>query len=250
MLADYSRWVILPNVIKSVKPKFMLKKTIRRLLLSSLVLFCIGSLSRLYDILPGESGLIIFGMSVLLLGILVCVCFPISLGRFIWGGTWGTYSWAGLVAALPLLMLWLTIGPDRFIAPGLSDVSTDLQNPPAIIGYKTHLSPKLQQDAYPDLKGVTIVTTTTRMHDALSRYAEKNNWDVTEEIKGTRYQYLVETSLLRVRYLVTVRVKLQGGAQFVDIRCTSLDSPRDFSFCAETIMGLEDYLTKTLTESD
>ena len=159
---------------------------------------------------------------------------------------WMNGDYGGMSAARAIGLALLVLAPFGFSAwqvyayPQLSDISTDVADPPpleAAITLRTMaMNPvapisaeqgQLQQDAYPDLTGRRYPLSADRVEELAASLVLANGWQFTRQptppVDGgdSFIEALAMTKVLALPVDVSIRVTDEGDTSYVDMRSAS-----------------------------
>ncbi|MCW8127543.1 DUF1499 domain-containing protein [Microbulbifer halophilus] len=177
------------------------------------------------------AGLAMLGMALL------------GMAVFIWGlvkrhaGARSAALWAAVLGLVPVAVPLLTVGQANLDAPPISDISTDLDNPPP---YRAALSLREKGDnsaeyageavarqqrgtrMYNDIRPLLLAMPVERATGLAAEVARGLSWRIVALDPGAGHLEAVDrTPLLRLRDDVVVRVRSEGDGARVDVRSSS-----------------------------
>jgi uncharacterized protein (DUF1499 family) len=147
----------------------------------------------------------------------------------------------GLVLALLILGYPGWFGLRAFTRPQLTDVSTDVEDPPAFSRSRAALETRggrippdvppevrrLQREAYPQIAPLTLDLPPDQVYELVRRAAANRKWDVIESARPGgrvglgRLDAVDRTFLLRLPDDVTVRIRPRADGARIDVRSAS-----------------------------
>lgn len=142
--------------------------------------------------------------------------------------------------------------------PAITDISTDLDDPPVFSTARTTLAQRgarppsdidrrrraVQEHAYPAIRTLVIESEPEEAFQSVIRAVRFLKWRVIEEVRPEdrrglgRIEAIDETRLMRFKDDVTIRLRWAGGVTRVDIRSASRFGRHDFGRNAERIARL------------
>ncbi|ADZ71706.1 DUF1499 domain-containing protein [Polymorphum gilvum] len=167
------------------------------------------------------------------------------------GFVYGTLALGPAIAAAVALVLY----------PPLNDVSTDLDDPPALSGPVRPAAAAagdrraLQAEAYPDIVPRRFRMEPGQLHAAVRKVVDKRGWAVAFELPpdmpdaGTRLQVVVRTPVLALTDDVAIRIRPDRFGALLDIRSASRLGSHDLGANATRIRTFFRDLDEALLES-
>jgi hypothetical protein len=172
---------------------------------------------------------------VLALAVVALVLWLVGFRRVWHAGDRGTASLAVAAAALALVMAPAAFAAYRLATtPELSDVSTDPENPPAIlapreppmnpVGPAGTVARIEQAEAYPELTGRRYGLPADRVLDAVVALVRAHGWRLAGAMpefapgSDTLVEARARTLLLSLPVDVSIRLSDEGSATYVDMR--------------------------------
>ncbi len=170
----------------------------------------------------------------------------------------GTLASALVLAPLAVLVFL------AYSHPALTDVSTDLDDPPRLQAALAFRGPEMnaiqpptagskavQQKAYPEITGRRYAAPTDQITTAIENMMTARGWQVLSMLPtGSETEYTVEAlarlPILALPYDVAIRVTDEGTATYVDMRSSARYGWRDFGSNAKLISG---FLTELDTQA-
>lgn len=212
----------------------------RRLASFSAVLFIVSGLAHRYALLETVAFLVVLGIVALLAALallLVAYALPSVWNNGDRGGRDLTF---GALVALLVLVPFLLSGYRAFKYPELNDISTDLDDLPALtLAAKTRtpgMNPlteptpaqrKLQMEKYPDLTGRRYNLSLDNTLDAVETVLSHTDWKLYGPMhpNGDEGEVSIEalayTTLLAFPIDVSIRLIDEGDTTYVDMRSAS-----------------------------
>jgi uncharacterized protein (DUF1499 family) len=212
----------------------------RRLASFSAVLFIVSGLAHRYGLLETVAFLVVLGLVALLAAL------ALLLAAFAFPGVWsngdrgGRDLTFGTVVALLVLVPFLLSGYRAFKYPELNDISTDLDDPPALtIAERTRtpgMNPlteptpaqrKLQMEKYPDVTGRRYNLPLDSTLNAVESVLSRTDWKLYGPMhpNGDEAEVSIEalayTTLLAFPIDVSIRLIDEGETTYVDVRSAS-----------------------------
>jgi uncharacterized protein (DUF1499 family) len=211
------------------------------------VLFIVAGLAHRYGLLETPVFLVVL---VLVAALAICA---LAFAAFAFSRVWnngdlggGDLTW-GTIVALVVLVPYLVIGYRGVIYPQLNDISTDLDEPPALtlaakartadMDAITPFTPerrKLQTDKYPDVTGRRYELPFDRTLEAVEAVVAQEGWkregpkpDAEGQSEVT-VEALAFTTILAFPIDVAVRLIDEGDTTYVDMRSASRYGKHDF----------------------
>lgn len=164
----------------------------------------------------------------------------------------------GLIVATLLLVPYALAAWWAFSHPALSDISTDLDDPPGLAAAATFRTAgmnaitlptaedrALQTKAYPELTGRRYAVSFEQMTAEVEAQMQGRGWRIVSPLPAdgveTTIEALASLPVLAVDYDVAVRITDEGNAIYVDMRSASRYGNRDMGLNAGRI---NDFLTE------
>lgn len=187
---------------------------------------------------------------------MLCVVL-LSMPVFIWGlvkrhaDARRAALWATVLGLVPVAVPLMTMGQGNLNAPPISDISTDLKDPPqyrAVLSlrhrddnsaeYAGEAVARQQRDAdmYDDIRPLVLSMPVSRATELAAEVARELGWRiVAEDPERGRLEAVDRTPLLGLSSDVVVRVQAEGDGTRVDIRSSSRVGKGDLGTNAERI---------------
>jgi hypothetical protein len=113
-----------------------------------------------------------------------------ALGRIWRDGSQGAGSaLAGLIYALPALLVLVGIAAASLIYPRVSDVATDRRSPPELVGYAYRPSVAATGEGdpapYPDLRPHFFAQPPAAVYEAARKIVEERGWEIVHDVPPT-----------------------------------------------------------------
>ncbi|GJE10709.1 hypothetical protein FOHLNKBM_1746 [Methylobacterium longum] len=167
---------------------------------------------------------------------------------------------AGLILALLVLGYPAFLGLRGLRLPALSDITTDIDNPPAYSRsraaftarggrYPAEPDPSLrerQRGAYPQIAPLTLDIGADEAFELARKAALKRNWQIVEAIRpggrtgNGRIEAVARGLILNLPDDVTVRIRPRADGARIDVRSASRLGGRDFGSNADRIRAYLD----------
>ncbi|MGE0281735.1 MAG: DUF1499 domain-containing protein [Rhizobiaceae bacterium] len=162
---------------------------------------------------------------------------------------------AGLLLAALLLIPYGVAGWFAFSRPALSDISTDVDDPPPLIATATFRTPDMnpvtaptpesraiQAKAYPELTGRRYSISFEQTVSEVETIMETRGWQILSPLSPgsgveTTIEALANVPVLALGSDVAVRITDEGNAIYVDMRSASRYGRRDMGVNATYISG-------------
>ncbi len=161
----------------------------------------------------------------------------------------------GLVLALLILGYPAWFAVRALTRPPLTDVSTDIDDPPAFSRSRAALEARggrippdvppdlrrLQRQAYPQIAPLTLDIPADQVYDLVRRAAQNRGWQVIESARPGgrvglgRLEAVDRTFLLRLADDVTVRIRPRADGARIDVRSASRLGQHDLGQNAQRI---------------
>ena len=167
---------------------------------------------------------------------------PYTLFRWARVEEFDRWSYLGVIVALPVLVVWLWIGPTNMGLVALSDISTDLSSPPVIEGWDNQPNRSSQQQSYPDVMPILLSEQPEAVLQRLNTIALRDDWERLGQPRDLEASYRVSTQALSFHYILAVRVRPVTAGTRLDLRVVAIDQPRDFGYGATLIRAIRDEL--------
>ncbi|MFN4009500.1 MAG: DUF1499 domain-containing protein [Pannonibacter sp.] len=146
--------------------------------------------------------------------------------------------------------------------PPLTDVSTDLRDPPSFAGKRAAQGPaaaavreELQRVAYPDIVSRRFRISPSDLHAAVLKVIEKERWTVLAELPPdmrdapTLIEAKTHVPVVAIPSDLTIRVRPDRTGALLDVRARSELPNHDLGLNAWRIRGFYRALDETLTEA-
>ncbi|WP_274630703.1 DUF1499 domain-containing protein [Arvimicrobium flavum] len=201
----------------------------------------------------------LFNLSVVVMAIAACglVAGLIAHRRYwYWGDRGGRHIFWGIFWSLATLVPFLVIGYWYVTYPRLTDISTDLESPPAMAeaaglrgaGMNPIVAPTpesiiLQAESYPLIEGRRYELPVDRVHAAVDVILAGRGWQVTasRDSVGMPFETSIEavarSPLLGFPADVAIRLTDEGPSTFVDMRSVSRYGRHDLGENAARIVN-------------
>ena len=202
----------------------------------------LGFLNQQLELLPHALGLWMFATALWVFVVASIIFVPYTLFRWARVEEFDRWSYLGMIVALPVMVVWLWIGPANMGLAALRDISTDIINPPVIDGWDQHPEGLLQQHTYPDVTPILLSAEPEVVLERLNAISLRDSWERVGQPREREALYRVTTSALSYHYLVAVRVKAVPAGTRLDLRVVAIDQARDFGYGASLIRGIRDEL--------
>lgn len=167
---------------------------------------------------------------------------------------------AGLLLALVTLAYPAYFGLRALFLPAITDVTTDIENPPAFSRSRVALGARegrippdapaaareAQREAYPQIAPLTLDLPPEEAFEIARKAAVNRRWDILETLKPGgrvgigRIEAVARTALLRLPEDVTVRIRPRADGARIDVRSASRIGPHDFGENADRIRAYLD----------
>jgi len=215
--------------------------------LLSLTAFLGGMLLARWGVLPPRAGVALFALG----GVLGMAAIGLSIAVLFMNKGHGV-AMVGMLGALPFIaLLGVTLNALQY--PAISDIATDLDNPPRIAGETEPppLEAEAIRTAYPRVVTLTCaLAPDTAYAQALSlARAPRWNWSITaEDAAGRTFQGVAVSSIFHFEDDFTVRVTSGGdGGSRIDMRSKSRVGKSDLGANARRIRRYFEALEPLLT---
>lgn len=241
----------------------------RRLASFSAVLFIVAGLGHRYGLLETVPFLCVLGIVAVL-----AVCALLS-AFFAFPHVWNNGDHGGgdltfgTLVALVVLVPFLLSGYRAFAYPELSDISTDVDDPPALTMATKNRAPgmnpltlptaaqrKLQMEKYPQVTGRRYDLPFDRTLDAVETVLSRTDWklfgplSVSGEESELTIGALAYTTFFAFPIDVSIRLVDEGDTTYVDMRSASRYGRHDFGDNAARITGfLQDLDAEVATQT-
>lgn len=161
----------------------------------------------------------------------------------------------GVLVALLVLVPFGVAGWLAYTFPPLGQVTTDLEDPPALVRHSADAPPVgnlgideviLHQEAYPDLTGRRYSAPIDLVTVAVENLMESRGWTTTVPVSsGEEIEFVIDTvarlPVLAIPYDVAIRLTDEGNATYVDMRAATRFGKHDLGVDAWLI---EDFLSE------
>lgn len=237
------------------EPQLFYKKTWTRFLSVFVWLFyalmLIAILARLVFGLASLNAFMVFGI-----GILLCVLSVlIGLLVFLWGLIAGKKNimtdgatTLGL-AALPIVVAVLIVGPQNLTAPPIHDITTDVQDPPFFsfaskertesqnsLEYGGQEVAEIQKAAYPDIQPLVTEMTPEAAFTHSRAVAQELGWEIlVDDPTAGMIEAVDMTRIFNFKDDIAIRIQPDDGGSRIDIRSVSRDGQGDFGTNANRV---------------
>lgn len=161
----------------------------------------------------------------------------------------------GLLLALATLAYPAYFGLRGLLLPAITDVTTDIENPPtfsrsrlALAARDGRLPPdpspaarEAQREAYPQIAPLTLDLTPEEAFEIARKAAANRRWEIVETLKPGgrvgigRIEAVAYTPLLHLPEDVTVRIRPRADGARIDVRAASRLTGHDFGEGADRI---------------
>lgn len=145
------------------------------------------------------------------------------------------------------------------VHPKLADISTDIENPPALVDYERpepgEADRQLQREAYSDLVPRRFRVLPEELHTAARQVVERNGWTITSQTPPdlrdvpSRIQAEVRTPLFGFTDYIAIRIEPDPFGARLDVRSASLVGEHDLGANAERIRMFQEDLDAVLLEA-
>ncbi len=216
-----------------------------------LIIAAIGHRARLIDATP-TYGIIALGFSLAALAVIAALAAFIAIWR---DGRKGTAAAVrGFVLGLALLAMPVVGAWDIVTYPRLTDISTDLVDPPqftrAIFDRSADDGPivepgdyeaALQKDAYPDVVPRHYPVSTARVYQEAKTIVDQRGWEILAEHEPSddnavgSIEAVAVTLMFGFRQDVVIRVAPDGDGSLVDMRSAARNAAHDLGSNAARI---------------
>ncbi len=215
----------------------------KKALAYSFALMLLGFVNQQVELLPHALGLWMFATALWLFVLASLIFVPYTLFRWARVEEFDRWSYLGLIVALPVLVVWLWIGPTNMGLPALRDVSTDLSNPLVIEGWDNLPRSSVQQQSYPDVMPILLSEEQpAEVLQQLNSIALRDDWERIGQPRDFEALYRVSTRALSYHYILAVRVKAVPAGTRLDLRVVAIDQQRDFGYGAFLIRAIREEL--------
>jgi hypothetical protein len=237
----------------------------KRMAVFALMLGLVGTTSHRFDLLDTIAYFWVLGI-VVALAFLALVLAVIGFTR-LWefGDKGGRASLVGSLLALLVLLPFGYGAALLLIHPRLNDISTDVQDPPALVeaarlrtGAMNSIMPftaengALQEESYPEVVGRRYAFTADRTVDGVVTAAGQAGWKIVDNPgwedgeQSVTLQLVARSFLLGFPSDMAVRVTDEGESSYVDVRSASRYGLHDLGSNAARIEDLLGRLDKVM----
>ena len=220
-----------------------------------------SGVSHRYGLLETKAFLVVFGL-VALLALCALVLAALAFSR-VWrrGDRGGGDLTFGAIVALLVLVPFVLSAYRGFAYPELNDISTDLEDPPALndaarsrttdmnpVAPRTSEQKKLQLTKYPNVSGRRYDLPFTLALDAVKAVLTRKGWQTkgAQPVAAGRSEVTIEaaayTTILAFPVDVAIRLTDEGTSTYVDMRSASRYGRHDLGDNAARIIGFLDEL--------
>jgi len=227
-----------------------------RLAKFALPVLAITALGHRFDLVDTPSALVL--LAACWLGALVSLIFGLSALRPIWRlGLAGTRrALTGILVSVPILAVPAYFLPLLIYNPRLTDVSTDLLDPPALeaaaalrpvdanpITRPGVTAMRLQLAAYPQLRPLRVGVSIEDAFNAARAAVRDRGWRIvaerppSEDGGPARIEAEARTLLMAFKDDVVIRIRQEGGGTRIDIRSASRYGAHDLGTNARRIQA-------------
>ncbi|TAM97921.1 MAG: DUF1499 domain-containing protein [Rhizobiaceae bacterium] len=227
----------------------------RRLAVFSFVLFGLSAFGLHRRLMDVPEFVILLGLILLLA---LVALFAVAWGwRRVWrfGDRGGGNVAVAILFSLTVLSPFAVAGVFFLIEPPISDVSTDLDDPPVFVGASPRtgamnpirpIAPKeadLQRSAFPDVSGRRYGASIDHVADVARQTMKAEGWRISEgpPLGEDQIEYEIEavasTPFLPFPSDVVVRLRDEGDSTYVDMRSASRYGRFDLGSNAARIRG-------------
>jgi len=218
-----------------------------------LIIAAVGHRARLMDAMQTYS-VIALGFSLAALAVIAALAYFIAIWR---DGSKGLgTAVGGLVVGLVVLVMPAIAAWDIVTYPRLTDVSTDLVDPPKFIRAAADRDPgdapivdpgdaeaTLQKDAYPDIVPRHYPVSTARVYQEALAIVARDGWEVldatapSEASSAGRIEAVSTTLVFAFRQDVVIRIVVDGDGSRVDMRSAARNAADDLGADAARVRG-------------
>jgi uncharacterized protein (DUF1499 family) len=223
-----------------------------QLLLLGLVLHRLGAIST-----PAAVYILAAGLFLAVAALLLAAAAAAGIWRH--GIHGGGYAITGAAVALLLLAGPLVYVPDLLTQPGINDVATDTEAPPAFMvlasarpadanpaAYPGDPVAARQRAAYPEIRTMTVERAPEATFELVREAADRLGWEIVAETRPEgegegRIEAVAETPLMGFRDDVAIRISPASASpdiSAVDVRSASRYGLHDFGTNARRITDL------------
>ncbi|MCV6623043.1 MAG: DUF1499 domain-containing protein [Cellvibrionaceae bacterium] len=156
---------------------------------------------------------------------------------------------ATLIGALPVLAVVFTVGLGAFSVPAIHDITTDTSRPPLFVSalverkdsdnpieYNFEKLPKLQTEAYPDLKPLRLAMSPQAAFEKAKAVVADFGWQLQwEDAKTGHVEALVESAVFGFKDDVIIRIEASASGSVIDVRSASRVGVSDLGANAKRI---------------
>ena len=218
-----------------------------------LIIAAIGHRARLIDATP-TYGIIALGFAIAALAVIAALAAFVAIwrdGRRGVGPAVRGLVVGLLVLAVPAIAAWQLV-----TYPRLTDISTDLVDPPRFVRAMADRSPAdaaivapgddeaaLQKEAYPDIVPRHYPVSTARVYQEAKAIVDRRGWEVlaasepSEATASGTIEAVAETLVFGFRQDVTIRIVPDGDGTRVDMRSAARNAAHDLGANADRIRG-------------
>lgn len=218
-----------------------------------LVVLVLSVAAHRFGLVDTNTGVVLLGIS--LLGAAAALGYGIAGIMRIWqrGDEGVGQAIAGVVLGLAILAVPTYYLLLMMTTPRLTDVTTDITDPPAFyavlaerpadanpLDYLPPANAGKQIEAYPDIRSLRVNAAPLDAHDAAYVVAEEFGWDIVAEVQPPdggegRIEAVARTLLMGFRDDIAIRVRPDEGGSVIDMRSASRFGKRDFGTNARRI---------------
>ncbi|SEQ87117.1 Protein of unknown function [Faunimonas pinastri] len=210
----------------------------------SLPVLTLASLGYRFGPIPDVAILPVLALGFGLAIVSLCLAAYAFVSIWFTGGYGAGRAFSGVVFSLPALA-WLGLaGYGASIAPQLSDISTDLVDPPAFtaaaIAPPTAGELAAQAKAYPDVGAHVFPIGPEQVYDAVETLVQNRGWQITADIPpddgdASRIEAVATSLVFGFRDDVVIRIERTAGGTRVDMRSRSRIGTHDLGTNARRI---------------
>lgn len=181
-------------------------------------------------------GFLLMAVGALVVTIFAVVSLVAALLALLRGGSVPGHRWMYVVVgALPLVVVFSTVGVSGFQAPGIHDITTDLDSPPQFtfaavdrgpgdhpVTYYPDVNAEAQKKAFPELQPLTTSLPADRVLALAAEVMEESGWRVlgTDTVAGT-VEGMYRSVIFGFEDDVVARVTPYETGSRVDVRSAS-----------------------------
>lgn len=206
-----------------------------------------------FEFLPVAVGLLGaagFSLLMLLLAVvaLLVILFKLLTRRSVPGRYWATF----LLGAAPTVLVLATVGPAGFQAPGIHDITTDTENPPAFelaaedrdpgdhpVAYQGAVVAGIQKESYPRIQPLRTAAEPERALAAAEKAMIDRGWRVLGvDRERMAVEAVVESAIFGFEDDVSIRVTPVNGGSRIDVRSASRVGQGDLGANARRVKDL------------